>query len=107
MPPESVRMLASALPARPANSSSSPIFGRIAASLHAEVAAIHDQVLGGGEIGVEVVELRHHADLHARLAGPRRHRFADQRDLPESGAVRPRQQRSVVVLPAPLGPSRP
>ncbi len=27
--------------------------------------------------------------------------------LPESLAVRPRQQRSVVVLPAPLGPSRP
>ena len=25
---------------------------------------------------------------------------------PESGAVRPRQQRRVVVLPAPLGPSR-
>jgi hypothetical protein len=32
MPPESVRMLASALPESPANSSSSPIFGRIAAS---------------------------------------------------------------------------
>jgi hypothetical protein len=48
------------LPARPAKSSRS--------------------VFGGSEVGVEVVELRHHADLRPRLAGARRHRLADQRD---------------------------
>ena len=61
-----------------------------------------------GEVGVEVVHLRHDADADARLA--RRPSAPARRPssiVPPSGSIRPRQQRSVVVLPAPFGPSRP
>jgi hypothetical protein len=47
----------------------------------AEVAGIYHQVLGNAEVRVEVVELRHHADLGARLARACRHRVAEQLDL--------------------------
>jgi hypothetical protein len=40
--------------------------------LHAEVAAIYGEVLGDRKVGIQVVELRHHADLRARLARTRR-----------------------------------
>ena len=48
----------------------------------AKVAAVHDQVFLDREIRVEVVELRHHADLLAGLAGFARHRSAEQADAP-------------------------
>jgi hypothetical protein len=51
----------------------------------AEVATEHQQVLGGRKVGIEIVELRHHADARACFAGTRRHRFADQRDAAAVG----------------------
>jgi hypothetical protein len=69
-----------------------------------EVAGEHEQVLGAGEVGVEAVELGHHADPGAGVAGALGHRQAAQADA-AGVAVRPRAQRRVVVLPAPLGPS--
>ena len=45
-----------------------------------EVAAVDQQVLAHGEIGVEVVHLRHDADADARLARRLRHRLADELD---------------------------
>ena len=109
MPPESVWMLARPrAPARPANSSSAGMRAADRGVGDAEVAAVDEQVLGDGEIGVEVVELRHHADARARLArrAPAPARRA-ARSSPPSGSISPRHRRSVVVLPAPLGPSRP
>ena len=101
-------ILASPRPARPANSSSARDARRDLALRKAEVAAVDQQVLGDGEIGVEVVELRHHADARARLAraraAPARRAARSRR---ASGSIRPRQSLSVVVLPAPFGPSRP
>jgi hypothetical protein len=46
----------------------------------AEVAAVDLQVLGAGEVRVQVVELGHDADPGPRLPRPRRHRLAHQRD---------------------------
>ncbi len=48
---------------------------------HAEVAAVDEQVLGDGEVGIEVVELRHDADPRARFARALRDRLAEQPDL--------------------------
>ena len=101
-------MRASPRPASPANSSSSGMRAATARARQAEVAAVHQQVLGDGEVRIEVVELRHHADAPARLARARAapaRRGARSRRRPDR--VRPRQRRSVVVLPAPFGPSRP
>jgi hypothetical protein len=47
---------------------------------HAEVAAEHEQVFAHGEVGVEIVELRHDAHALAREAGARGDRFVDQPD---------------------------
>ncbi len=46
-----------------------------------EVAAVHDEVLGHGEVRIEVVHLRHDADADARAPGVARHRLSDQHDL--------------------------
>lgn len=48
----------------------------------AEVAAEYQQVLGHGEVGVQVVELRHHAQARPRLPGLRRHGVAQHLDRP-------------------------
>src|ERR1043166_8465346 len=47
----------------------------------AEVAAVHEEVLGHREVGVQVVGLRHHPDAQPRLARPPRHRLAEQLDV--------------------------
>src|SRR5436190_1752226 len=47
---------------------------------HSEVTAVDDEVLGHGEIRVDVVHLRYDADANPSLARRFRHRFADQRD---------------------------
>ena len=44
----------------------------------AEIAPIDDEILGAGEVRIEVVELRHHARAAARLGRLRRHRVAEQ-----------------------------
>ena len=81
MPPESSPMRASFLCARFANSSSPGTRASTSASAQPEVAAVHDEVLGHGEVRIEVVHLRHDADADARATGVARHRLADQRDL--------------------------
>src|SRR5258707_12631395 len=78
-----------------------------------EIAAEDEQVLGHGEVGIEIVELRHHADAGARLARPGRHRLAEQLDLARvrhaqaeaqpqrgrlAGAVRPEQAEALAAL---------
>jgi hypothetical protein len=80
MPPDSVRMCAVAREPRPANSSSfgNPLRQRRA--VDAEVAAVHDEVLGHREVGIEVVHLRHDAHADAGLARRARHRCADELD---------------------------
>ena len=81
---------------------------RIVGVGEAEVAAVDEQVLGDGEVGVEVVELRHDADRAPRAARARRGTGSPISSIvPPSGSISPRQSRSVVVLPAPFGPSRP
>jgi len=79
-------MRASALAASAAKASNcgSPYL-RVA---QAEVAAEHQQVLGHGEIGVQVVDLRHHAQARPRLPGLRRHGVAQHLD---GSAVKRRQ----------------
>jgi len=74
--------------------------------LDAEVAAIDQQVLGAGEVGSRLSN----CGTRRRGRGPRARSGTGSPArvmAPAPGAVRPRQQRSVVVLPAPLGPSRP
>jgi hypothetical protein len=51
----------------------------------AEVAGEHEQVLGAGEVRVEAVELGHHADPGAGLAGLLGHRQAAQADAAGAG----------------------
>ena len=73
-----------------------------------EVAAVDEQVLAHGQLGVEVVLLRHDAepgaDLRAvRRPGPCRGRVSSP---PERGDTPP-IMRIVEVLPAPFGPRKP
>ena len=48
---------------------------------HAEIAPIDPQVLRNGEIGIEVVELRHHAYALPRFARTGRHGLAEELDV--------------------------
>ena len=45
---------------------------------HAEIAAVDPQILGDGEVGIEIVELRHDADAAARFARSCRDGLAEQ-----------------------------
>jgi hypothetical protein len=69
MPPERVAMRASALLARLANSSSCGMRASDFGVAQTKVAAEDEQVFAGGEIGVEIVELRHNTDLRPRFLG--------------------------------------
>jgi hypothetical protein len=74
MPPESVPIFASGAAGEPGELEQlrdARVDGVVG---EAEVAAVHQQVLGHGEVRVEVVHLRHDADAQARLARARRHR---------------------------------
>ena len=84
--------LASALCARPANSSSMGTRATMADFLHAEITAVGEQVFVHAEIGIEVVDLRHHADLHPGLACVTRHRNAGQLDAAAVGFDQSQQQ---------------
>ena len=81
MPPDSVWMREFARALKPANSSSAGMRCADLGVAQAEIAAVDEQVLGDGEIGIEIVDLRHDADAAARLARAPRHRLADQLDL--------------------------
>ena len=66
------------------------------------------QVLAPGQLEVEARLLEDHAE--ARAVGRRRRAWRPRRrarSRPPSGGIRPESRRKAVVLPAPLGPSRP
>ncbi len=108
MPPESAWMRLSARVSSVANSSSRGMRASHSPRAQAEVAAVHLQVLAHREVGIEVVHLRDDAHADAPLARGLRHRDGRAASIsPASGCVSPSSMRSVVVLPAPLGPSRP
>ena len=68
----------------------------------------HGQVVLHRHVHVEVVELRHHAHLGARLLGLGRQLVAEHAQIEPSSAIAwPVSMRIVVDLPAPFGPSRP
>jgi len=47
----------------------------------AEVAAVHEQVLEHGEVGIEIIRLRYDADTQSRFAPAARQREAEELDL--------------------------
>ena len=70
--------------------------------------AVVDDVLARREPRVEAARVAEHAHARQRLARPlRRRRCRRPARRPASGAISPASMRSVVVLPAPFGPSRP
>ena len=64
------------------------------------------QVLAGGEVFVEGQLLRHHADGIAHRHGFARDRVTADGGIAAGGGVEGGETEMVVVLPAPLGPSR-
>ena len=58
----------------------------------AEIAAIHQQVFAYGEIGIEVVQLRHHAHACTGIARARRYVVIEQGDAAAVGVRQPQQQ---------------
>ncbi len=80
IPPDSVRMPALPLLARPAKSSSFGIRSASVLFADAEIAAVDLEVLGDGEVGIEIVDLGNDADANARRARRLRHRQADHLD---------------------------
>src|SRR5258706_10119327 len=57
----------------------------------AEVTPVHDEVLAHGEVGIEVVDLRHHAHADAPFARRIRHRMVEERDFSGIGHREPEQ----------------
>ena len=58
----------------------------------AEIASIDDQVFLDAEVGIEIVELRHHADAPARLARAPGHRYAEEFDRAGVGLDQPKTE---------------
>ena len=106
MPPESWRMLASALSARPRLVQQLVDPGVVVA--HAEVAALDAQRLAHAEERIEHQLLRHDAERAARLRVVGSTTSCPSTvTRPPLARARPARMLISVVLPAPLGPSRP
>jgi hypothetical protein len=58
----------------------------------AEIAPIDQQVLAQGEVGIEIVQLWHHADAGTRFACMRGYREIQQRDSAVVGLCKPQRQ---------------
>jgi hypothetical protein len=85
----------------PANSSSAHrSFGE------PEVAPVDQQVFFHGEVGIEIVRLRHHADAAPRLARLRRHRQTEHLDIPAIGLDQPEAQAQRRGLARAVGPEQ-
>ena len=74
---------------------------------HPEVAAVEVEVLPDGEAAVERVRLRHDADQRLAAVGCASTSMPPTMALPLVGITRVVSIPTVVVLPAPFGPSRP
>jgi hypothetical protein len=72
-----------------------------------EVAPVDEQVLAHGEIGIEVVHLRHDAHADAALARRLRHRVVEQRDRARVGMREAEQHAQRGRLARAVGPRSP
>jgi hypothetical protein len=69
-----------------------------------EVAAVHQQVLFHGEVGIKIVRLRHDADAAPRFPGLRRNRQPEHLDLAAVGVDQPEAQAQRRRLARAIGP---
>ena len=65
------------------------------------------EILVGGEFEVDALRLKDHADLAAQARRFLRRIAAHNGGAPAVGSIRVERMRKSVVLPLPLGPSRP
>src|SRR5438067_3880006 len=72
-----------------------------------EIAPVDDEVLAHGEIGIEVVDLRHDAHADAPLARGLRHRMTEERDLARVGVGEPEEHPQRRCLARAIGADEP